>query len=225
MRRWVGRTITCTRSVDCQTDCQSLPDGAEVYVSNGADNMVSVIDTTNDTVVTTLTGFASPTFVAIVPDQAPVASFTITPGAPGTTTSFDAEASSTMFGTITSYSWNFGDGSNVVTSSPTIAHVYAGAGHFAATLTVTDSSGTSTAQVFTGQTVVRNGGASATTSQSVTVAPPTATTTTTTTTSQPGYWEVGQDGGVFAFGSAGFFGSLPGSHIDPTAPMGHCGNH
>ncbi len=40
----------------------------DVCVSNGADNAVSVIDTTNDTVVTTLTGFADPTSVAIVPD-------------------------------------------------------------------------------------------------------------------------------------------------------------
>ena len=74
------------------------------------------------------------------------------------------------------------------------------------TLTVTDSTGTSTTQVFTGQTVLRNGGASATTSQSVTVL-------------SRGYWEVGRDGGVFAFGSAGFFGSLPGSHIDPHSPI------
>jgi hypothetical protein len=34
-----------------------------------------------------------------------------------------------------------------------------------------------------------------------------------------GYWEVGSDGGVFAFGDAGFYGSLPATHLTPTAPI------
>jgi hypothetical protein len=35
----------------------------------------------------------------------------------------------------------------------------------------------------------------------------TATTTTTSTTTQHGYWLVGSDGGIFTFGTAGFYGS------------------
>lgn len=34
-----------------------------------------------------------------------------------------------------------------------------------------------------------------------------------------GYWLVGADGGVFSFGDAGFYGSLPGEHVDPAAPI------
>ena len=34
-----------------------------------------------------------------------------------------------------------------------------------------------------------------------------------------GYWEAGTDGGVFAFGNAGFFGSLPGLGVSPRAPI------
>ncbi len=28
-----------------------------------------------------------------------------------------------------------------------------------------------------------------------------------------GYWHIGQDGGIFAFGDAGFVGSLPGLNV------------
>jgi hypothetical protein len=34
-----------------------------------------------------------------------------------------------------------------------------------------------------------------------------------------GYWEVASDGGVFAFGSAQFYGSLPADGIKPVAPV------
>ena len=66
------------------------------------------------------------------------------------------------------------------------------------TLTVTNTQGTSTTQVFTGQTVSNNGGPSATATQAVSTA---------------GYDLAGSDGGVFVFPvgqASGFFGSLPG---------------
>jgi hypothetical protein len=34
-----------------------------------------------------------------------------------------------------------------------------------------------------------------------------------------GYWLIGSDGGVFAFGDAGFIGSLPGLKVTPVAPV------
>ena len=37
--------------------------------------------------------------------------------------------------------------------------------------------------------------------------------TPTATTDGGGYWLVGTDGGVFALGDAGFFGSLPGLRV------------
>ncbi|MGA2307207.1 MAG: hypothetical protein ABSH29_23910 [Acidimicrobiales bacterium] len=40
-----------------------------------------------------------------------------------------------------------------------------------------------------------------------------------TTSDAKGYWEVGTDGGVFAFGDADFYGSLPGQDVTPNAPI------
>jgi len=34
-----------------------------------------------------------------------------------------------------------------------------------------------------------------------------------------GYWLVGADGGVFNFGDAAYYGSLPGEHVSPTEPV------
>ncbi len=39
------------------------------------------------------------------------------------------------------------------------------------------------------------------------------------TASGQGYWWAGTDGGVFTFGDAAFYGSLPGEHIVPAAPI------
>src|SRR5205807_564663 len=69
----------------------------------------------------------------------------------------------------TSYAWNFGDGSSAATSAPTTSHIYAAAGSYTTTLTETDSAGTSTTQVFTGQTMSRDGGPSAQTTRPVSV--------------------------------------------------------
>ena len=74
----------------------------------------------------------------------PVPSFfatadTTVPGA----VDFDASASTASPGaTLTSYAWNFGDGSPVVTTTvPTVSHTYAKPGTQSVTLTVTDSTG------------------------------------------------------------------------------------
>ena len=42
---------------------------------------------------------------------------------------------------ITSYQWNFGDGNNLTTSSPTATHSYTTAGTYSVTLTITDLNG------------------------------------------------------------------------------------
>ena len=109
--------------------------------------------------------------IAITPDQAPVAHLSVTPNVAGQVSSFDASASTVAFGTISRYSWNFGDGTTATTTSPTATHVYLTPGTYTASVTETSSGGTSTTQIFTGQTMSQNGGPEAVASQSLTVEP------------------------------------------------------
>jgi len=52
---------------------------------------------------------------------------------------FDASASSDPDGSITNYSWTFGDGNETVTIGPITMHVYSQEGTYEAKLTVTDN--------------------------------------------------------------------------------------
>jgi YVTN family beta-propeller protein len=150
------------------------PNGQTAYVTNYGSGTVTPITVATNTAGTAITAGTHPYAVAVTPDQGPVASFTVTPASPGLATSFDASASGVASGTITNYAWTFGDTTTANTSTPTTTHTYATGGSYTATLTVTDSAGTSTTQVFTGQTVSNNGGSSAQASQSFTL-PPTVT--------------------------------------------------
>ena len=71
----------------------------------------------------------------------PMASFTATPlsGDVPLDVSFDASTSSDFDGTISSYDWDFGDGTSA--SGVTTSHLYESTGVFTATLTVTDNDG------------------------------------------------------------------------------------
>ena len=71
---------------------------------------------------------------------------------------FDAHGATGATTPITSYSWQFGDGTTASTTGPSVSHTYADVACYTATLTVTDTAGTSTTQVFTGQTMSRDGG-------------------------------------------------------------------
>jgi len=124
--------------------------------------------------------------LAISPDQAPSASFTATSVTAGSATTFDASASTTPVGSIVSYSWNFGDGSSAVTSSATTSHTYSAAGSYSASLTVTNSAGTSTASVWTSYVMARNGGTQAQQQKTVMVTDPPAASTTPATPASPG---------------------------------------
>lgn len=153
------------------TEAAISPDGKRVYVTNFTDDNVSVIQTASNTVITTIPVGIFPQGVAITPDQAPAASFTFTTGQPGSQTFFDASSSRSPTGQVVLYAWDFGDGKTTMTSSSAISHVYDQAGDFTVTLTVTNSAGTSTTQVFTGQTVSHQGGPTAICSQVIGISP------------------------------------------------------
>lgn len=81
------------------------------------------------------------TVVATAPHQAPTAVIASSSAAPNTLTGvFDGTGSTATVGaTITGYNWTFGDGVTATQAKPT--HVYASAGTWPVTLTVTDSLG------------------------------------------------------------------------------------
>jgi YVTN family beta-propeller protein len=153
------------------------PDGLTAYIVNngptGMDSTVTPIDISTEPPIRltpislAAVGGEGPDSISITPDQAPTASFSSTVATLGTPTLFDASASFSPVGTIAQYAWNFGDNTSIVATTPTVSHTYATAGTFNASLTVTNSAGTSTTQVFTGHMVTNNGGSSATLSQSV----------------------------------------------------------
>jgi PKD repeat protein len=75
---------------------------------------------------------------------APTAAFVTSPSAPRVTETVNYNASGSRAApgrTIRSYSWDFGDGEQKTTTTPTTTHDYARVGSFATTLTVTDDAG------------------------------------------------------------------------------------
>lgn len=99
---------------------------------------------------------------SVLPNQGPVARFAAhVGGKDNLVVQFDASASSDPDGNVARYAWDFGDGAVTETAEPRTEHVYARAGSFQATLTVTDDEGCSTALVSIGRTVLCAGTAAA----------------------------------------------------------------
>jgi hypothetical protein len=76
-------------------------------------------------------------------NQGPTAYFTYSPIAPmpGETINFDASSSYDPDGTIITYTWDFGDGTIVTSSSPFMTHSYLIDGTYTVQLTVADNNG------------------------------------------------------------------------------------
>ena len=108
--------------------------------------------------------------IALSPSQAPVATFTVGQSLAGQATAFDASAASDPDGTIARYDWDFGDGTSAANAGPTPTHIYTSPGTRTVTLLVTDADLTSTAPLWTGTRMLRNGGPSAVTTRAVTTA-------------------------------------------------------
>jgi PKD repeat protein len=79
--------------------------------------------------------------VKTITDRPPTASFTFSPATPtvGQTVAFDASTSFDPDGTITNYSWAFGDGT--FGAGVTTTHAYAAPNTYTVTLNVTDNAG------------------------------------------------------------------------------------
>ncbi|HWM10059.1 MAG TPA: PKD domain-containing protein [Solirubrobacteraceae bacterium] len=108
--------------------------------------------------------------IAIRPRTAPVAAASA--GTSGLLAALDGSASRSPEGSIARYDWDFGDGRVLSDGGATPAHLYAAAGSYQVTLTVTDDAGCSTALVFTGRMASCNGGPTARTTIPVTVSAP-----------------------------------------------------
>ena len=145
------------------------PDAAKGYATIIQNPLVIPVTLATHTLGTSISMPGVPLAIAITPDPAPIAVFTATVAPVGSPTSFNASLSVSSVGTITSYAWNFGDSKTLTTATPIVNHTYTNAGSYSVTLTVTNSAGTSTTQVFTGQMVSRNGGPSATMTQTISV--------------------------------------------------------
>ena len=119
-------------------DTGTTPTTSHTYTSPG---IYTVTLTTTDDLGLTATVSRQVTVAA-----APTASFTAwpNPATLGVPANFDASASSDPEGTITDYSWNFGDGSTATGADP--SHAFAAPGTYTVILTVTnDADETATA--------------------------------------------------------------------------------
>jgi YVTN family beta-propeller protein len=172
------------------------PDGTPVYVTNSGQASVSVIDVATRTVVgTPIPVDVGPDVVAITPDQAPDAELVVNPGAAGCAATMDASASTVAFGTIASFAWDFGDGQEAVTTTPSIQHTYDRPGTYTVTVTEISSGGTSipqiTPSIFTGQTLSRHATEQARTTATFTTAASCGPTLPVTGAATLGVWIAG----------------------------------
>jgi PKD repeat protein len=132
-------TTTCPAGVGCNGAIL-----AHTYASTGSFTItLTVTDSLGQTGTTTGT-------LTVNSVDPPTANLTASPTsiAAHGTVNFDAAGSTAASGrTVDSYSWNFGDGTSLVTATATTSHPYATAGTYQATLTVTDSAGDTSAVV------------------------------------------------------------------------------
>jgi YVTN family beta-propeller protein len=144
------------------------PDGRTAYVAESGAGGVSPIDLGTGSVGAPIPTGVNALAVAIVPDQTPIASFSVGPATAGAPVPFDGSTSTDPDGRIATYAWSFGDG-QTASGGPTASHTYAAPGTYNTTLTVDDGEGCP-GFVFTGRTASCNGPSVATTSRTVTVA-------------------------------------------------------
>jgi PKD repeat protein len=131
-----GGTITSYSWNFADGSTSDLPSPSHAYATAGT---YTVSLTVKDTTGATNTAYRTVT----VSDRPPTAAFNPTEATvlAGSSVSFDGTQSSDPDGTISGYSWNFGDGTGSSASQP--SHSYTEPGTYNATLRVTDNSGNS----------------------------------------------------------------------------------
>lgn len=150
------------------------PGGDFAYVTEQAPGGILTIDTRiRQAIGAPIEADPPPGEIAVVPNQAPVASFSYSGFRLGVPGAFDGTRSSDLEGQVARYDWSFGDGQVAMNAGPRPSHVYSAPGTYHATLTVTDNEGCSNTVIFTGQTASCNGSPQASQTQAVTVAAPT----------------------------------------------------
>jgi hypothetical protein len=132
----VSWTVSGPTSANSAATCTSGSWSAPVSLSSLGTYTLSATQT--NTAGTGASGNQSLT----ISDLPPIASFTFSPSAPllGQLVTFNGSGSSDPDGTVSSYSWSFGDGSSGATGVST-THSYTHAGTFTVQLSVTDNSG------------------------------------------------------------------------------------
>jgi DNA-binding beta-propeller fold protein YncE len=167
-----GLTFT-PQSAPTSAPRPSLP--FQLLVTDGAGASMQIVNAPQNTLAGApiALGAAGAFAVAVTPDQAPVAAFTVHPGGPGHATRFDASSSTAAAGSVIRWMWNWGDGSTQ-TAAEKASHVYKRAGVYQATLIEDDGAGTSlpATTLSTGRTLLRRGADSAQISRTFVVGHP-----------------------------------------------------
>ena len=148
----ISKYLTGTTPVSVNLANFSASGTAQVYQLTSANAITRLSDLALSGTTASFTAPAQSITLLVLPtgapNQPPVAKAGATPtsGIAPLTVQFNSTGSSDPDGTIASYSWNFGDGSNGSGASP--LHIYQNTGNYSAVLTVTDNGGaTATASV------------------------------------------------------------------------------
>jgi len=155
------------------SDVAFAPNGALAIALNPTSNQAFEINTQSGSITTSVGVGNDPVAVAVTPDQPPNAVLIVTQGALGSPTTFSASSSTVVFGSITNYFWNFGDGTTELTTTPSVSHTYNAYGDYIASVTEVSSGGTSTTYVFGSTQAYLNGNQSAVARQSIDYIAPT----------------------------------------------------
>jgi PKD repeat protein len=157
--------FTNTESVD--PDMALEAGGHRAFVTVPSANIVVVVDLDTYEIANAFELDYTPTSIVAAADPAPTAMLDLQ--IEGMTVVLNASRSTSRFGEIAAYKWDFGDSTTAITTEPITEHEYEEVGEYTLTLTVVNTLGTSIIQTFNGHQLVNNGGSSAQTSQIIVI--------------------------------------------------------